>query len=96
MKRAQQGQLQAGDWDSYVLITRGRWKGRLGLYDDDEGPYAIVYLATPFASAPVVVRHSSCRYATANERMAFVAEHESPRAVARAWERHFVGQRGAA
>ena len=26
-----------------VFIVGGRWKGRRGYYDDDEGPYCVVY-----------------------------------------------------
>jgi hypothetical protein len=39
--------------------VRGRYKGRLAYYDDDESGCAIVYLGTPFASPDVLVRYSS-------------------------------------
>lgn len=43
-----------------VLITKGKYKGTIGYYDDDEGPnLAIVYLGAPFASKYVMVRPSS-------------------------------------
>lgn len=42
-----------------VRIVRGRYKGRLGYYDDDENGCAIVYLGAPFASPSVLVRHRS-------------------------------------
>jgi hypothetical protein len=42
-----------------VRIIRGRHKGTIGYYDDDEGGSAVVYLGTPFASPYVLVRHRS-------------------------------------
>jgi hypothetical protein len=42
-----------------VRIVRGRHKGKLGYYDDDENGYALVYLGAPFASPIVLVRYSS-------------------------------------
>jgi hypothetical protein len=42
-----------------VRIVRGRHRGQLGYYDDDEDGYALVYLGAPFASPLVRVRYTS-------------------------------------
>lgn len=42
-----------------VLITKGTHAGEVGYYDDDDGPYAIVYLGAPCLSEPVRVRSTS-------------------------------------
>ena len=36
----------ANDWPlryGWVFIVAGRWKGHKGFYDDDHGPYCVVY-----------------------------------------------------
>ena len=43
-------------WGS-VFIVAGRWKGRMGFYDDDDRCYCIVY--PDGARQPVLVRPSS-------------------------------------
>lgn len=39
--------LRKGDY-GLVVVTDGKFKGRVGYYDDDEGPEAIVYFGRPF------------------------------------------------
>ncbi len=62
-----------------VRITRGRYAGRLGFYDDDEVQgTSIVY---PWGSVPagyVVVRHSSLAEATPTEARLWEAVNENP------------------
>jgi hypothetical protein len=59
-----------------VAIIAGRHKGQLGFYDDDEsGDRIIVFLGTPFASDPVILRRSDVRQATDEERLSFELDH---------------------
>jgi len=32
-----------------VRITRGKYKGKIGYYDDQEGAWALVYIGNPFS-----------------------------------------------
>lgn len=49
-----------------VLITKGKHKGKIAYYDDDDiNDLAIVYLKAPFFSAPIRVRKSSLQATTA-------------------------------
>lgn len=42
-----------------VLITKGKYKGQVGYYDDDEeDDLCIVYLGTPFLSGYVTIKSS--------------------------------------
>jgi len=75
-----------------VRITRGRYAGNLGFYDDDEVMgTSIVY---PWGSAPAgyaVVRHSSSAEATAAEAKLWEAVIENPfasRTVRKWFEQH--------
>jgi hypothetical protein len=62
-----------------VRITRGRYAGHLGFYDDDDVlGTSIVY---PWGSVPagyVVVRHSSLAKATSREGKLWEAVNENP------------------
>jgi len=72
------------EW-GYVAITRGRYKGRIGYYDDDaERDLLVVYLETPWVRPYVLVRRSSVRVATDVEAQSFQREHENDIAHARA------------
>ncbi len=75
-----------------VRITRGRYAGHLGFYDDDEVMgNSIVY---PWGSAPVgyvVVRHSSLAEASSAEARRWEAVNENPfahRTAKRWFEQH--------
>jgi hypothetical protein len=48
-----------------VLITRGRHKGTVVYYDDDEAGVAIVYLGAPFVAPAVRLRRYSLTKITA-------------------------------
>lgn len=39
-----------------VMILKGRYKGKVGYYDDEEGDKAIVYLGMPCLSSYVEVK----------------------------------------
>lgn len=45
-----------------VVITKGKHKGKMGYYDDEDERHAYVYLGTPFQSSLVAVRFSSMRH----------------------------------
>ena len=41
------GMIRKGNY-GVVVVTEGQFEGRVGYYDDDEGPDAIVYFGRPF------------------------------------------------
>ena len=64
MKRANRGKsarrVQRGDYGP-VLIVAGKFKGRVGYYDDDDGLYAFVHMGKPFESHLARARLTSLR-----------------------------------
>lgn len=50
--------VEYGDYGP-ALVIKGRFKGSVVYYDDDEGNFAIIYVDTPFATPYYRVRHSS-------------------------------------
>jgi len=50
-------QVRAGEYGP-IVVCKGKHKGRVGYYDDDEGDLGIVYFGTPFDSEYVLIRRS--------------------------------------
>lgn len=51
--------LPAGEYGP-VIVREGKYKGRVGYYDDDadNNNFAVVYFGTPFGSKCVLIRRS--------------------------------------
>jgi hypothetical protein len=50
--------VKRGDYGS-VLVIRGKHRGKVGHYDDDDSGVALVYFGKPFTQRPAAIRHSS-------------------------------------
>lgn len=59
----------------FVVITAGKHKGKVGVWDDDDEHGAIVYLGSFMTGPYVTVRYSSLRQATDEETKTFANEH---------------------
>ena len=64
--------VQSGEYDSVVQIVKGKFKGRVGYYDNDESDdkrrcLAVIYFGEPFVTGYVLVRLSYLRQATPDQ-----------------------------
>jgi len=67
-----------------VLVTAGPHKGKIGLYDDDEGRQAIVYFEAPWLDPYVLIPVRS---------LAVCPEKRRPLAQARVWRAYTAAAR---
>ena len=78
--------IEPGRYEEIVVVTRGRHRGRIGYYDDDEGDDgAIVYFGPPLLGEYHVISYSALRYATLSEREQFKVEKLNDIAIRRAY-----------
>lgn len=77
--------IEPGDYGT-VVATAGRWKGKIGYYDDesDSPGCAIVYFDTAHIGDYVSVRYSSLRKATKKEEETYHQQKMNDIAIAKA------------
>jgi hypothetical protein len=79
------GSAEEGDY-GVVAITGGKYKGKLGYYDNEEGRQVVIYLGVPFASPYVMIYRKHMRAPTTEELARWNTEVMNDVNVAREWK----------
>jgi len=85
--------VEEGDY-GVVYIEKGKHRGKLGFYDDDDVDGIIVYPSTPFATDYIIVKRSSVRQATEEEAKEWDRTHNSGPVFEKNWEKYTKQIRG--
>ena len=62
------------EWGDILKVTKGRYAGTVGYYDDDEGSCLVIYPEHAMGGPYICVRSTSVKKATPKERAEYVAK----------------------